>query len=118
MRFTIKLKLAIAFGFMIVLLIGSAVYGIISLSSLNDAIGNVIAGPAARLEKAQNLSSIPLRVVRAEMVAATTPPPSTGEEIEAAKAAAANTKQKSEANRKAKGDVALHYNLGFIQTIQ
>ncbi|EJB02162.1 hypothetical protein Rleg9DRAFT_0944, partial [Rhizobium leguminosarum bv. trifolii WSM597] len=50
MRITIKLKLAAAFGFVILLLVGSAVYGIISLSSLNDAVGDLVSGPAKRLE--------------------------------------------------------------------
>jgi methyl-accepting chemotaxis protein len=75
MRFTIKLKLAIAFGFMIVLLVGSATYGIMSLNTLNNAIGNVITGPAKRLEKAQDLGNIELRLVRAQMNMATATTP-------------------------------------------
>ena len=71
MRFTIKLKLAIAFGFMIVLLIGSAAYGIMSLNDLNNATSDVISGPAARLEKAQTLGNIQLRIVAAQMNMAT-----------------------------------------------
>ncbi|TCR91627.1 methyl-accepting chemotaxis protein [Rhizobium sp. BK376] len=64
MRFTIKLKLALAFGFVIALLIGSAVYGVISLGSLNDAIGDLIAGPAAKLEAAEELNINMLELVR------------------------------------------------------
>jgi methyl-accepting chemotaxis protein len=64
MRFTIKLKLAMAFGFVIVLLIGSAIYGVISLSSLNDAISDLIAGPAAKLEAAEELNINMLELVR------------------------------------------------------
>src|ERR1700744_683098 len=64
MRFTIKLKLAMAFGFVIVLLIGSAIYGIVSLSSLNDAISDLIAGPAAKLEAAEELNINMLELVR------------------------------------------------------
>jgi methyl-accepting chemotaxis protein len=52
MRITIKLKLAITFGVVILLLIGSAGYGITALSTLNDAIAGVIAGPAKRMELA------------------------------------------------------------------
>jgi methyl-accepting chemotaxis protein len=75
MRFTIKLKLAMAFGFVIVLLIGSAVYGIMSLSSLNDAISNLIAGPAAKLEAADELNINALELVRDQknIITATTP---------------------------------------------
>ena len=64
MRITIKLKLAAAFGFVILLLVGSAVYGIISLSSLNDAIGNVIDGPAKRLEVALEAKAAELNAIR------------------------------------------------------
>ncbi len=75
MRFTIKLKLAIAFGLMIILLSATAGYGIYSLSNLNDAISNVIAGPAKRLEQAQNLGNYQLRIVRAQMNMATATKP-------------------------------------------
>ncbi|ARM89896.1 methyl-accepting chemotaxis protein [Rhizobium sp. CIAT894] len=64
MRITIKLKLAAAFGFVILLLVGSAVYGIISLSSLNDAVSDVIAGPAKRLELALEAQTAELDAVR------------------------------------------------------
>ncbi|OWO92688.1 chemotaxis protein [Rhizobium esperanzae] len=64
MRITIKLKLAAAFGFVILLLVGSAVYGILSLSSLNDAIGNLISGPAKRLELALEAQTAELNAVR------------------------------------------------------
>ncbi|MBO9125588.1 MULTISPECIES: methyl-accepting chemotaxis protein [unclassified Rhizobium] len=75
MRFTIKLKLAIAFGLMIVLLLATAGYGIYSLSNLNNAISDVIAGPAKRLEQAQNLGNFQLRIVRAQMNMATATKP-------------------------------------------
>ncbi|PDS99224.1 chemotaxis protein, partial [Rhizobium chutanense] len=64
MRITIKLKLAAAFGFVILLLVGSAVYGIISLSSLNDAVGDLVAGPAKRLELALEAQTAELDAVR------------------------------------------------------
>ncbi|QKK18048.1 methyl-accepting chemotaxis protein [Rhizobium indicum] len=64
MRITIKLKLAAAFGFVILLLVGSAVYGIISLSSLNDAVGNLVSGPAKRLELALEAKTAELNAVR------------------------------------------------------
>ncbi|MGJ7042090.1 methyl-accepting chemotaxis protein [Shinella sp. BE166] len=71
MRLTIKLKLAIAFGIIIAMMAGTSVYAIMSLSSLNQAITDMIAGPAARLEAAQNLGSIQLRLARAQMNLAT-----------------------------------------------
>ena len=64
MRITIKLKLAAAFGFVILLLVGSAVYGIFSLSSLNDAVSDLIAGPAKRLELALEAQTAELDAVR------------------------------------------------------
>ncbi|MGO4197163.1 methyl-accepting chemotaxis protein [Rhizobium sp. YAF28] len=64
MRITIKLKLAAAFGFVILLLVGSAVFGIISLSSLNDAVGNLIAGPSKRLELALEAKAAELDAIR------------------------------------------------------
>ncbi|ACI56527.1 methyl-accepting chemotaxis sensory transducer [Rhizobium leguminosarum bv. trifolii WSM2304] len=64
MRITIKLKLAAAFGFVILLLVGSAVYGIISLSSLNDAVGDLVSGPAKRLELALEAKTAELNAVR------------------------------------------------------
>jgi len=67
MRFTIKLKLAFTYGLIIALLIGVAGFGIYSLSNLNDAIGKLIAGPAARLETAQDLGNIQLRLTRAQL---------------------------------------------------
>ncbi|MEQ1409833.1 methyl-accepting chemotaxis protein, partial [Neorhizobium sp. Rsf11] len=67
MRFTIKLKLALTYGLIITLLIAVAGFGIYSLSNLNDAVGRLIEGPAARLETAQNLSNFQLRLTRAQM---------------------------------------------------
>ncbi|WHO74299.1 methyl-accepting chemotaxis protein [Rhizobium sp. BT03] len=64
MRITIKLKLAAAFGFVILLLVGSAMYGIFSLSSLNDAVSELISGPAKRLELALEAKTAELDAVR------------------------------------------------------
>jgi methyl-accepting chemotaxis protein len=66
MRFTIKFKLAAAFGLMLLLLISTMGYGIYSLGILNQSISDTIAGPAARLEKAQELGTIQLRLTRAQ----------------------------------------------------
>jgi methyl-accepting chemotaxis protein len=64
MRITIKLKLAAAFGLVILLLVGSAVYGIMSLDSLNSAITHVIAGPAKRMELALKAQAEQLDAIR------------------------------------------------------
>ena len=71
MRATIKLKLAAAFGVIILMMAGTSVYAILSLSSLNQVISDLIAGPAARLEAAQNLANYQLRLARAQMNLAT-----------------------------------------------
>ncbi|MBB3658108.1 methyl-accepting chemotaxis protein [Rhizobium sp. BK650] len=64
MRLTIKTKLVTAFTFIILMLMGTAAYGIFSLGSLNDAIGNLLAGPAARLDLAQQISIAQLEAIR------------------------------------------------------
>ncbi|MEZ2127983.1 MULTISPECIES: methyl-accepting chemotaxis protein [unclassified Sinorhizobium] len=64
MRITIKLKLAAAFGFIIILLVGSASYGIMSLSSLNNAVTDLIEGPAKRLELALEAKAAELDGIR------------------------------------------------------
>ncbi|MDP1616244.1 methyl-accepting chemotaxis protein [Phenylobacterium sp.] len=66
MRFTIKMKLALAFGVMITLLAATAGYGIFSLGQLNQAITDVIAGPAKRLEASQQANVRMLEAIRAE----------------------------------------------------
>ena len=66
MRFTIKAKLAAGFGMMIILLIGVAGLGVYSLGNLNQAITDVIAGPAKRLEISQQANVRMLEAVRAE----------------------------------------------------
>ncbi len=65
------MKLAFAFGLIISLLAVTAGYGIYSLSTLNSAISEVIAGPAKRLEHTQNIEALQLRIVRAQMNMAT-----------------------------------------------
>ncbi len=43
MRLTIKTKLVTAFTFIIVMLVGTAAYGVFSLGSLNDTIDKLLA---------------------------------------------------------------------------
>jgi methyl-accepting chemotaxis protein len=64
MRLTIKAKLVGAFAFIILMLIGTAAYGIMSLSAFNDTISDVLEGPAARLELTQQVNISQLQVIR------------------------------------------------------
>jgi len=66
MRFTIKLKLALAFGLIITLMIGATAFGIFQLNKTNTAQTAIITGPAQRLENAQALSISMLQILRAE----------------------------------------------------
>src|SRR3990167_1499223 len=75
MRFTIKAKLAVAFGFLILALAGVAGYGIFSLGVAKDAMDEVVEGAVVRLDKRHQLNSYALMVVRAQknVVLARTP---------------------------------------------
>ncbi|MFC4316257.1 methyl-accepting chemotaxis protein [Rhizobium alvei] len=75
MNLTIKTKLAISFIIMIALLVGSAVYGIVSLGTINDAMAAMTRGPVARLELVQRIKIEALQTIRQQknMLVATTP---------------------------------------------
>ncbi|WP_105373553.1 methyl-accepting chemotaxis protein [Neorhizobium huautlense] len=75
MKFTIKLKLGLAFAVMIVLLLATAIYGVTSLSELNNAMTQMSNGPVARLDLAQRVSVAQLQSIRQQknLIAATTP---------------------------------------------
>jgi len=64
MRLTIKAKLVTAFTFIILMLVGTAGYGVMSLGALNDTLGNLLAGPAARLDLAQQINIAQLEAIR------------------------------------------------------
>ncbi|MBY5571544.1 HAMP domain-containing protein [Rhizobium leguminosarum] len=64
MRFTIKLKLGLAFGIMTLLLIGIAVYGSLSLGTLNEASGKMIDGSVRRLELALSANIAEVDAIR------------------------------------------------------
>jgi methyl-accepting chemotaxis protein len=64
MRLTIKTKLVTAFTFIILMLVGTAGYGIMSLGGLNDMLGELLAGPAARLDLAQQINIAQLEAIR------------------------------------------------------
>ncbi|MBW9088460.1 MCP four helix bundle domain-containing protein [Rhizobium wenxiniae] len=64
MRASIKLKLASAFGFIILMLMVTAGYGIFSLGNLNNSLEQVIQGPATRLKLTQTLNAEQLQQLR------------------------------------------------------
>ncbi|MDO1583592.1 methyl-accepting chemotaxis protein [Rhizobium oryzicola] len=66
MRLTIKLKLALAFGFLIMLSSAAVIVAIMNLASLNSAISGIIQGPATNLRISADLSTAILNAVRDE----------------------------------------------------
>ncbi|GAK69538.1 putative methyl-accepting chemotaxis protein [Agrobacterium rubi TR3 = NBRC 13261] len=66
MRFTIKLKLALAFAFIITMSAGMATMAIFNLSSLNSAITEIIQGPAENLQDLTVLTEGVSSSIRAE----------------------------------------------------
>jgi methyl-accepting chemotaxis protein len=64
MRFTIKLKLLLAFGFIISMLVGTAVYNVMSLAAVNNHWSEAVHGPAERLSLAQDLNIAQLQQIR------------------------------------------------------
>jgi methyl-accepting chemotaxis protein len=66
MRVTIKLKLALAFGLIILMTVGMSTVAIVNLSSLNDAISEIVSGPAANLHISSDLSGTVYLSIRAE----------------------------------------------------
>jgi methyl-accepting chemotaxis protein len=75
MRASIKLKLTLSFGFVILMLVATATLGIISLGSLNDRLEGVVEGPAERLQLALELDVYQLQQIRQQknMLLAPTP---------------------------------------------
>ncbi len=66
MRFTIKLKLALAFGLMIILSAGMSTLAIMKLASLNETLTRIVEGPSANLRNSGDLSTAFLNAVRME----------------------------------------------------
>ncbi|RWX76525.1 HAMP domain-containing protein [Neorhizobium lilium] len=66
MRFTIKLKLALTFGLIILMTCGMALLAISNLSGLNESITDIVQGPAANLRNSSDLSDSVYLSVRAE----------------------------------------------------
>ncbi|PZU21767.1 MAG: methyl-accepting chemotaxis protein [Shinella sp.] len=66
MRMTIKFRLGAAFATVVLLLVGVAVYAIMSLSGLNDTLANVINGPAKQLQYAMQVNVEQAEQIRAQ----------------------------------------------------
>jgi methyl-accepting chemotaxis protein len=66
MRLTIKLKLGLAFGLIILLLCVATLMGSLSLRGLNDSFDHVMGGPVARLSQIQDVDAALVRISRAE----------------------------------------------------
>ncbi|MDX8324539.1 HAMP domain-containing protein [Rhizobium rhizogenes] len=66
MRFTIKMKLAVAFGFLILMLAGTAGYGIYSLGIAKNAMDDVVDGTVVRLDKVHQMNALALATVRSQ----------------------------------------------------
>jgi methyl-accepting chemotaxis protein len=66
MRFTIKLKLALAFGLLIVMMTASTLFGIVQLNKINSAQTQMIKGPMAQLQLAETSNIAQLQITRAQ----------------------------------------------------
>ncbi len=66
MRFTIKLKLALSFGLIILLLTGAAGYAVVGLATMNSTMTALINGPVAKIQLADAVSAKLLEINRAE----------------------------------------------------
>jgi len=66
MRFTIKLKLGLAFGLVVLCLLAAATFGVMSLSSTNTTMRAMVSGSVARLEDALRINVAFLDLVRSE----------------------------------------------------
>jgi methyl-accepting chemotaxis protein len=66
MRFTIKLKLGLAFGLITLMLLCAAGFGITSLASLNDGMSDLIKGPVQRMNIALNVHDTLMDIARTQ----------------------------------------------------
>jgi methyl-accepting chemotaxis protein len=75
MRFTIKLKLGLAFGLVVVMLLTAAVFGVNGLSTMNTTLDTMVSGPVERMKTAQDVKLNLLDLARMEknVVLATDP---------------------------------------------
>jgi len=66
MRFTIKLKLTLAFSLLLALMLGVAGFGIVQVNRMGSQHDQMIAGPVTRLDNARKLNEALLQILRAE----------------------------------------------------
>ncbi len=66
MRATIKMKLAAAFGLVVIMSAAMAILGIVNLGSLNSAITRIIKGPVARIQTSGDMNIEMLLLANAE----------------------------------------------------
>ena len=66
MRLTIKLKLILAFGLLLSLLLGIAGYGIVQVYKMGEGQDGLVTGPVARVESAAALEVSLLKILRSE----------------------------------------------------
>ena len=66
MRMTIKLKLALTFGALILMMAAATLFGVRQLGDLNSDQKAMVEGPVAQLQRSQALGMALLQVVRAQ----------------------------------------------------
>jgi methyl-accepting chemotaxis protein len=66
MRFTLKLKLGLAFGLVVVMLLGAAGFGVSGLSTMNEMLTSMASGPVERMKTAQQIKINLLDLARTE----------------------------------------------------
>ncbi|MBC9032616.1 methyl-accepting chemotaxis protein [Sphingomonas sp. JC676] len=83
MHASIKLKLGGTFALLLIIMTAVIVLGISRLSTLNDAIGDVITGPAKQLDRARSIDGGVSMMVRAEKNLTMTDDPAQRRDFEA-----------------------------------
>jgi methyl-accepting chemotaxis protein len=66
MRFTIKWKLGLAFGAVIILMLVAAGFGITGVRSMNDNFVEMTTGPVEKMQAARDVQNVMLEIARAE----------------------------------------------------
>ncbi len=66
MRFTIKLKLGLAFGVIVLLMLGAAGIGINGMGTINSDLDKLVTGPVEVMKAAEDIRYTTLEVIRAE----------------------------------------------------
>ncbi|TCM16476.1 methyl-accepting chemotaxis protein [Novosphingobium sp. PhB165] len=83
MRATIKLKLGGTFVLLLIIMTATILVGISRLTILNDAIGDLVTGPAKQLDRARSIDGGVSMMVRAEKNLTLTDDPATRRDLDA-----------------------------------